>query len=71
MHLHNQRFIFNHDTFQWAQHGDPMGLHIFEEFETFGLQNFSKLAKFHELYKTMCKEWVQELQHEFNVGHQG
>jgi len=28
----------------------------FEEFETFGLQNFSKLAKFHELYKTMCKE---------------
>lgn len=28
MHLHNQRFIFSHDTFQWVQHGDPMGLHI-------------------------------------------
>jgi hypothetical protein len=56
MHFHDQRYIFSHDTFQWVQHGDPIGLHILQEFETFGLQNFSKLAKFNELFKIVCKE---------------
>jgi hypothetical protein len=51
MHLHDQRFIFSHDTFQWVQHGNPIGLHILQEFETFGLQNFSKFGKFHEFLK--------------------
>jgi hypothetical protein len=56
MHFHDQRYIFSHNTFEWVQHGDPIGLHILQEFKTFGLQNFSKLAKFNELFKIVCKE---------------
>jgi len=56
MHLHYQSLVVNHDTFQHAQHGDPPGLDIPQQFNTFDFQSFNKLYKLRKLFKAMNKE---------------
>jgi hypothetical protein len=50
MHLHNQSLLINHDTFQHAQHGDPLGLDIPQQFNTFDFQSFNKLYKLCKIF---------------------
>jgi hypothetical protein len=71
MHLHNQSLVVNHDTFQHAQHGDPLGLNIPQQFNTFDFQSFNKLYKLRKLFKAMNKKRMKGLQHCFNVRYQG
>jgi hypothetical protein len=71
MHPHNQSLVVNHDTFQPAQHGDPLGLDILQQFNTFDFQSFNKVYKPRKFFKAMNKERMKGLQHCFNVRYQG
>jgi hypothetical protein len=44
MHFHNEGFVLNHDMLPWVQDGNPLDLHIHQQLEAFGFQNFNKIC---------------------------
>jgi hypothetical protein len=53
MHFHNQSIVLNHNTLQWAQHGNTLNLDILQQLKAFGCQSFNKLCKLQKLLKVM------------------
>jgi hypothetical protein len=61
-HLHDEIFIFYHNSLTKKQHGNPIGFDVSKKFVTFGVKESYKLLQFKQFLGMSRKIKVQRLE---------
>jgi hypothetical protein len=64
-HLHDEIFIFFHNSFTKGQHGNPVSFDVSKKFVTFGVKESYKLLQFKHFIGMSRKTRVQKLEQIF------